>query len=280
MDPHAPEREKRAVFASLGGDPGLHELVPYLSLHVHNTVTAAVGPQGRGALDSLWAAMRLFRCMVANPHMHLELYLHQMLPSVMTVVANNRLAAGVGGGLGGGDHYALRAFAAQTLAMLVRKYAPVYRPLASVICKTFAERAEEFLGAPAETANKKAAVATLYGAVIGIRHLGSRPVELVLLPLADRLLARLEGMVEDRGLKPRRRREAQHCHAALTAAVGEFMERRQRRRPGVGVARLLAEGGGDEAGAAVGRLGGLLGGEALVAYAAQSRRYPELEVVV
>jgi hypothetical protein len=194
MDPASAERDRRAVFASLGGDPGLHELVPYLSLHIHNTVTAAVGPQGRGALDPLWAAMRLFRCMVANPHMHLELYLHQMLPSVMTVVANNRLAAGVGGGLGGGDHYALRAFAAQTLAMLVKKYAPVYRPLASVICKTFAERAEEFLaelegqrGGKGEggggggsgggsSGSNKAAVATLYGAVTGIRHLGSRCV--------------------------------------------------------------------------------------------------------
>jgi transcription initiation factor TFIID subunit 6 len=179
MDPASVEREKRAVFASLGGDPGLHELVPYLSLHIHNTVTAAVGPQGRGALDPLWAAMRLFRCMVANPHMHLELYLHQMLPSVMTVIANNRLASGVGGGLGGGDHYALRAFAAQTLAMLVKKYAPVYRPLASVICKTFAERAEEFLReceGEGSSSSNKAAVATLYGAVIGIRHLGSRCV--------------------------------------------------------------------------------------------------------
>ena len=170
MDRLAPEAEKRAVFASLGGDPGLHELVPYLSLHVHNTVTAAVGP-GKGALDPLWAAMRLFRCMVTNPHMHLELYLHQMLPSVMTVVANNRLAPGYGGGPTGGDHYALRAFAAQTLAMLVRKYAAVYRPLASVICKTFAERVEEFLR---QQPAHKGAVATLYGAVIGIVHLGSR----------------------------------------------------------------------------------------------------------
>ena len=44
------EVEKRPIYASLGGDPGLHELVPYLSLHVHNTVTAAVG-SGRGALE-------------------------------------------------------------------------------------------------------------------------------------------------------------------------------------------------------------------------------------
>ncbi len=111
-------------------------------------------------------------------------------------------------------------------------------------------------------------------------HSHHRPVELVLLPLADRLLARLEAVVEDRGAKPRKRREAQHCHAALTAAVGEFIERRQRRRPGVGVERLMAEDGGDEAAGAVGRLGGLLGGEALVAWAAQSRRFPELELVI
>lgn len=175
MDPATSDRERRAVLASLGGDPGLQEMVPYLSLHVHRTVTAAVSPQGKGALDPLWGAMRLFRCMVANPHMHLELYLHQMLPSIMTVVANNKLAAGVGGGVvGGGDHYALRGFAAQTLAMLVRKYAPVYRPLPSVICKTFADRAAEFL--EAEGSGSKAAVATLYGAVTGIRHLGSRCV--------------------------------------------------------------------------------------------------------
>ena len=162
------EVEKRPIYASLGGDPGLHELVPYLSLHVHNTVTAAVG-SGRGALEPLWAAMKLFRCMVVNPHMHLELYLHQMLPSVMTVIANNRLASGNAGG--SGDHYSLRVFAAQTLAMLVRKYASVYRPLASVICKTFAERTEDFLR---QEPSHKGMVATLYGTIVGIRHLGSR----------------------------------------------------------------------------------------------------------
>lgn len=102
----------------------------------------------------------------------------------------------------------------------------------------------------------------------------------MLLPLADKLLARLEAIVADREAKPRKRLEAQHCHAALTAAVGEFVERRQRRRPGVGVERLMAEGGGDEAAAAVSRLGGLLGGEALVAYVAQSKLYPELELVI
>ncbi len=159
-------------------------------------------------MDPLWAAMRMFRCMVVNPNMHLELYLHQMLPSVMTVIANNRLAAtsvsaaavaaaaaegGGGGGEGGGgengDHYALRIFAAQTLAMLVRKYGGVYRPLASVICKTFAERVEEFLGV--EPAGK-GALATLYGTIIGIVHLGARPVEVVLLPVAGQLLDRLK----------------------------------------------------------------------------------------
>jgi len=313
MTPSTPEREKRHFFAALGSETGLHELVPYLSLHVHNTVTAAVGAGGRGALDPLWAAMRIFRCMVVNPHMHLELYLHQMLPSVMTVIANNRLAAtsvsataaataaaadGGGGGVGGreggnGDHYALRIFAAQTLAMLVRKYAGVYRPLASVICKTFAERVEEFLEV---TPAGKGALATLYGTIIGIVHLGPRPVEVVLLPVAGQLLGRLKGIMENRGVKLRKRVEAQHCHMALVAAVGEASERRMREPlaavriemlGGVGVG-VGVGGGGRGGGGGGGEEGGKGGGEgdegnwegsvaaeSLVPYAAQSLAYPE-----
>ncbi len=300
MTPSTPEAERRLVLTSLGSDPGLHELVPYLSLHVHNTVTAVVGAGGRGALDPLWAAMRIFRCMVVNPHMHLELYLHQMLPSVMTVIANNRLAStsasaaaaggangegGGGAGGGNGDHFALRTFAAQTLAMLVRKYANVYRPLASVICKTFAERTEEFLQT---TPAHKGAIATLYGTIIGITHLGPRPVEVVLLPVAGQVLGRLQGIMEDRGLKLRKRVEAQHCYAALVAAVGEAMER-MHRQPFSARIELLAGGLGEggEKGKKAGKEGGGGGGgggtvadlnvgaEALVPYAAQSHAYAE-----
>jgi transcription initiation factor TFIID subunit 6 len=249
--------------------------------------------------------MRIFRCMVVNPHMHLELYLHQMLPSVMTVIANNRLAAtsvsataaaaaaaagaggGGGGGGGNGDHYALRIFAAQTLAMLVRKYAGVYRPLASVICKTFAERVEEFLEVrPAG----KGALATLYGTIIGIVHLGARPVEVVLLPVAGQLLGRLKGIMEDRGVKLRKRVEAQHCHMALVAAVGEARERRMREPlaavriemlGGVGVGVGVGGGGGGEGGGKGGGGGeegngeGSIAAESLLPYAAQSLAYPE-----
>lgn len=301
MTPSTPEREKRHFFAALGSETGLHELVPYLSLHVHNTVTHAVGAGGRGPLDPLWAAMRIFRCMVVNPNMHLELYLHQMLPSVMTVIANNRLAAtsvsaaaaaAVGGGERGGengDHYALRIFAAQTLAMLVRTYGGVYRPLASVICKTFAERVEEFLGV--EPAGK-GALATLYGTITGIVHLGARPVEVVLLPVAGQVLGRLKGIMEDRGVKLRKRVEAQNCYSALVAAVGEARERRMGEPlaavriemlggigVGVGVGGVGGGGEGDEGrdggGRVEGNWKGTIAAESLVPFAAQSLAYPE-----
>lgn len=322
MSPATPEAERRAYYVGVGTETGLHELVPYLSLHIHNTVTAAVGAGGRGSLDPLWAVMRVFRCMVVNPHMHLDLYLHQMLPGVMTVIANNRLGShgegvaglaasketkggrgadwkagngwGQTGGDGAGDHYALRSFAAQTLAMLVRKYSGVYRPLASVICKTFAERVDEFLSVEPPD---KGALATLYGTIVGIRHLGVKPVEVVLIPVAGQLLERLKGIMEDRGVKLRKRMEAQHCYTALVPAVGEAREREVKKTLSaervvsfgeVGVEVELNgeknEGGRDGKTTGLGITGeqweGRIGAEAFLPYAAQSLCYPELLLVL
>lgn len=62
-----------------------------------------------------------------------------------------------------------------------------------------------------------------------------RPVEIVLLPVAEELLNRLEAIVEDRSLKLRRRLEAQNCIAALIGAVGEYMERKQEQPAPVGI---------------------------------------------
>ena len=56
-----------------------------------------------------------------------------------------------------------------------------------------------------------------------------------MLPVAEQLLTRLESMVEDRSLQVQRRLEAQHCVAALIAAVGEHLERKQGQPATIGI---------------------------------------------
>eukprot|EP00952_Eustigmatos_sp_NYUAD-ZCMA_P010776 43990-Eustigmatos_ZCMA.PRE.1 len=58
-------------------------------------------------------------------------------------------------------------------------------------------------------------------------------VEVVLLPSAERLLAQLQSIMENRTAKARRRHDAIQCHTALLGAVGEYLERRQRVSPSV-----------------------------------------------
>lgn len=105
-----------AALASLRGDPGLHQLVPYLIQFVGSKVIeilrspsqddAAVGPDGQStatavreshqisAADNhmLSVLLSTIHAILVNPHIFVEPYLHQMMPSILSILLTSSLA--------------------------------------------------------------------------------------------------------------------------------------------------------------------------------------------
>lgn len=246
------EAEQRPVLQSLVSDTGLHELLPYFSYHLHVTVNRYLGTQS--SLAPFWALMKLFRCLVLNKNLHLDLYFHQMAVGVATVIVHEKLTRD-----GDADTAPLRLFAAKTLGIGVARLSRAYPFLASQLCSAIMEKLEEFKG------NPKFPLRTIYGAIVGLRYLGgglrygspflhvltleagpglatcslrmrvlsacydrhARLAETQLLPMARLWMPKLEKIIRDPASKPRRRRTALQCHAELIEVLGEYLQLKQ-----------------------------------------------------
>jgi len=94
-----------SALAAIGRDSGIQELVPFFVRFVSRQIYDNVG-----RVEYCRTLVRLGRKLVSNPHLHLELNLHQLLPPLITCVVARRLAVG-----DGGNHWALREEAAEVL---------------------------------------------------------------------------------------------------------------------------------------------------------------------
>ncbi|EST08032.1 protein of unknown function DUF1546 [Kalmanozyma brasiliensis GHG001] len=102
-----------AALASLRGDPGLHQLVPYLIQFVGSKVIEILrSPSQDDAADAESAAtavresrqistadnhmlsvlLSTMHAILANPHIFVEPYLHQMMPSILSILLTSSLA--------------------------------------------------------------------------------------------------------------------------------------------------------------------------------------------
>lgn len=94
-----------SALAAIGRDSGIQELVPFFVRFVSRQIYDNVG-----RVEYCRTLVRLAKKLVSNPHLHLELNLHQLLPPLITCVVARRLAGG-----DGSDHWALREEAAEVL---------------------------------------------------------------------------------------------------------------------------------------------------------------------
>ncbi|XLT02502.1 hypothetical protein HN51_051853 [Arachis hypogaea] len=101
----------RRALISLATDMGLHPLVPYFSRFVANQVA-----QNLHNLTLLFSLMRLVRSILQNPHIHIELYLHQLMPHIITCVVAKRI-----GNRLSDNHWELRNFGVNLVASICKR---------------------------------------------------------------------------------------------------------------------------------------------------------------
>ncbi|XP_060191138.1 transcription initiation factor TFIID subunit 6-like isoform X2 [Lycium barbarum] len=194
----------KEALASLATDPGLHPLVPYFTYFVADEVA-----RNLNNFDLLFALMRLVWSLLQNSHLHIEPYLHQSMPSVMTCLVARRLGNKISD-----NHWELRDFTAKLVALICRRYGPVYHSLQPRVTKTL-------LHAYLDPAK---ALPQHYGAIQGLAALGPGVVRLLVLPNLEAYLRLLEPEMQLEIQKNEmKRHEAWRVYGALMRAAGLCM---------------------------------------------------------
>ncbi|EGG09832.1 uncharacterized protein MELLADRAFT_47407 [Melampsora larici-populina 98AG31] len=159
------QRAKNAALASLSGDPGLHQLVPYLVQFVAEKVTHTLTSTSSPQLSSLRDSIHILESILSNSHLYLEPYLHQILPSMLTCLLSSSFSSSPPT-----LEIEVRKLAASLLSTQVSRFQPFYPTLRSRILKTLAK----------SLISPKATDGNRLGAVIGIRALGMEATRVIL----------------------------------------------------------------------------------------------------
>ncbi|EYU27392.1 hypothetical protein ABFS82_13G163100 [Erythranthe guttata] len=202
----------KAALSSLATDSGIHPLVPYFTFFVADEVS-----RNLNNYSLLYALMRLVWSLLQNPHIHIEPYLHQLMPSVMTCLVAKRL-----GNKLSDNHWYLRNFTANLVASICKRFGHVYHNLQPRVTKTLLHA---FL-------DPSKALPQHYGAIQGLASLGPNVVRMLVLPNLEPYLQLLEPEMQLETQKNEmKRHEAWIVYGALMRAVGMCMYDRLKMLP-------------------------------------------------
>ncbi|XP_027352005.1 transcription initiation factor TFIID subunit 6 [Abrus precatorius] len=192
----------KEALVSLATDSGLHPLVPYFTCFIADEVS-----RGLNNFALLFALMRVVNSLLQNPHIHIEPYLHQLMPSVVTCLVAKRLGSRLAD-----NHWELRDFTANLVASICKRFGHVYSNLQSRLTKTLLNA---FL-------DPKKALTQHYGAIQGLAALGPNMVRLLLLPNLETYMRLLEPeMLLEKQKNEMKRHEAWRVYGALLRAAGQ-----------------------------------------------------------
>lgn len=191
----------KEALVSLATDSGLHPLVPYFTHFIADEVS-----RGLHDYSLLFALMRIVRSLLHNPHIHIEPYLHQLMPSVVTCLVSKKL-----GNRSADNHWELRDFTAKLVASICKRFGHVYITLQTRLTRTLVNT----------LLDPKRSLTQHYGAIQGLAALGPKVVQLFILPNIEPYLRLLEPeMLLETQKNATKRYEAGQVYGALLHAAG------------------------------------------------------------
>ena len=195
-----------AALRSVGADPGLHQLVPYLAQFF-----AVETMQALRSLPRLAGCLRLAAALLGNGNLHCDPYVHQLMPGVLTCLLGAPLGAE---GDAPGAVLAVRRLAATLVAKIAADYGPTYATLVPRLTKTFVHA----------WLDPERPLPTHLGALLGLRALGARAEEALVLTNAEPYLQVLVPALGNGG-DAVARAEARAIFRTLTAVAGAYVHR-------------------------------------------------------
>ncbi|KAL6314017.1 hypothetical protein AAG906_011751 [Vitis piasezkii] len=194
----------KEALVSLATDSGIHPLVPYFTYFIADEVTRNLND-----FSILFALMRVARSLLQNQQIHIEPYLHQLMPSIFTCLVAKRL-----GSRFSDNHWELRSFTANLVASICKRYEHVYHNIQPHVTRTLLHA---FL-------DPTKALPQHYGAIQGLAAFGPSVVRLLILPNLEPYLRLLEPEMQlEKHKNGMKRHEAWRVYGALLCAAGICM---------------------------------------------------------
>ncbi|XVF71815.1 hypothetical protein PTKIN_Ptkin12aG0069800 [Pterospermum kingtungense] len=191
----------KEALVSLATDSGLHQLVPYFTYFIADEVS-----RGLNDYSLLFALMRVVWSLLQNPHIQIEPYLHQLMPSVVTCLVSKKLGNRIAD-----NHWELRDFTAKLVASICKRFGHVYNTLQTRLTKTLLNA----------LLDSKRALTQHYGAIQGLAALGPNVVRLLILPNLEPYLRLLKPeLLLEKQKNQMKRYEAWRVYGALLRAAG------------------------------------------------------------
>jgi len=156
-------QQQDTALASLILDPGLQELIPFMINYVTKNLYKHLGNP-----EHCRTLIRVAKALLANPHIHLELYLHQLLPAILTMVVAHRLSS-----KSFDNHWILRYEAALCLVQACNLFGEDYATLKARVLKTLSD-----------AIGPNRSLSTRYGGLVAITFFGPKAINAFVLPLA------------------------------------------------------------------------------------------------
>ena len=164
--------EQDKVLLQLQVDDGLQELVPFFVRYTQHAIYEHIQSN---QIENCILIVRFLRSLLYNPTLHLELHLHEILPSLMTcVVAKSFGSSTTHHQIKSNHHYHLRNEAAMTLAICTNLFSKDYTTLKSRILRTLCQALEM---------DDHHSLSSRYGGIVAITLFGNRAIDAFILPL-------------------------------------------------------------------------------------------------
>ncbi|CAM6117572.1 unnamed protein product [Calypogeia fissa] len=202
----------RDALVSLATDSGLHPLVPYFTQFIADEVMRSLDN-----FNLLFSLMRVVQSLLLNPHINIEPYLHQLMPSVITCLVAKRI-----GGKGFENHWELRDYTASIVAFICQRFGQAYQNLQNRVSRTLVVA---FM-------DPKRTLTQHYGAISGLSALGPRVVQLLVVPNLPPYLKQLEPeMSLELQRNEIKRYEAWRVYGLLQFGAGKWLYKTLKSQP-------------------------------------------------
>ncbi|EAL63207.1 TATA-binding protein-associated-factor [Dictyostelium discoideum AX4] len=192
-----------AALHSLKSDSSLHQLLPYFINFISVQVT-----QNLTNLELLNRLMKMAQAILESKHLKPELYLHQLMPSILTCLVGKKLCNSPSE-----NHWELRDFAARLVSFVCRKFGDVYSSLQGRITKTLVQTLHD----------TTKPLTTHYGAIVGLSGLGRNVIQFLLLPYVPKYYKLLEPELNNNLSNPIKSMEANRVLNSIIDATGKFL---------------------------------------------------------
>jgi len=191
--------KKKACLRELSKQPGIQQLVPYFTLYIHKEVSENIL-----FTERLFSVMQLTRALISNSNIHIDPYLHQIVPPVLTCILGKRLCS-----KWTDPHWDLRDYSSSVLGIIYHQFGSHSATLQTRVARSLTSA----------LLDDERPLTTRYGAIVGFLSLGVREVQICLMPHLPYLSRKIETELESNDADSERRLSLAKVYGAFLLAA-------------------------------------------------------------